>query len=579
MKFIRPLTFALLILGSLGQIGCATVTSSTPAQTTQPSSAIHATSLSPNAVTAGQTGFVLTVKGANFERSSVVLWNGSPRATSFVSADELTAQIVAADVASASTASVAVMNSTTQVQSNALQLTVNGQVQITSSQLPGGVVGASYDAPIAASGGASPLHWSVADGSLPPGITMDSSTGTLTGSAAATGNFTFTAWVTDALNSSSKASLTVAITATAGSAGSAGSESYMPPGYYGPGLGADGLANTTLGPNGNAVSYRIRARHSGVLENVHVYLISDRKGYAAGNGGTIQVTLHADDGTAAHNPSLKVLATYVMSNVPSLPSPARYFYVFKFPLAPTLTAGDLYHFVFKNIGPSPTVNYLSVDDLYQAVPTTPEQPTMNDMDCAVLLSEAGSAWTLRRGYTPIYELDFSNGVTEGIGYIEGWIGSPEYISGTKAVRETFTISGSSVTVASVAVRVARVSGSSPLTVRLEHANGALIEEISIPATQIAESNATAPHYAWMKAAFSSAQTLVAGQTYHLDLEASAPTEYMAFPIRKGLSYGFHSTTYFPDGRAEFTQNGSWVGWTQWGATNRTDGDLQFYFVP
>ena len=573
MKLLRPLLFACLTLGTLGQIGCASVAGSTPAQTTQPSPSIQTTSLSPNAVTAGQAGFVLTVKGANFERSSVVLWNGAPRATSFVSANELTAQIAAADIAAPSTASVAVMNSATQAQSNAVPLNVHGQVQITSSQLPGGVVGASYAAPVAASGGAAPLHWSVAEGSLPPGIAMDSSTGALSGSATAAGNFTFTAWVTDALNSSAKASLTVAVTTTAAS------ESYMPSGYYGPGLGADGLANTTLGPNGNTVSYRIRARHSGVLETVHLYLISDRKGYAAGNGGTIQVTLHTDDGTAAHNPSSNVLATYVMSNVPSLPSPARYFYVFKFPSTPTLSAGDLYHFVFRNIGASPTVNFLSVDDLYQAVPATPEQPTMNDMDCAVLLSQAGSAWALRRGYTPIYELDFSNVVTEGIGYIEGWIGAPQYISGTKAVRETFTISGSSVTAASIAVRVARVSGTSPLKLRLEHSSGGLMDEISIPATQIAESNATAPQYAWMKAAFSSAQTLVAGQTYHLDWEASAPTEYMAFPIQKGLSYGFDSTTYFPDGYAEFIQNGSWVGWTQWGATNRTDGDLQFYFVP
>ena len=350
-------------------------------------------------------------------------------------------------------------------------------------------------------------------------------------------------------------------------------------GFYGPALAADGLANTTLGPGGNIVSYRIRARHTGVVDQIRIYLIPDHSGYAAGNGGTIEVTLHPDDGAATHNPGSTVLATYVIRNVLSLPSPDRYFYVVKFASPPTLTAGDLYHLVFRNIDSNPSVNYLSVDDLYEVTPTTPVQPTMNDMDAAVLLGDSGNSWAPRRGYTPIYELDFSNGTTEGVGYIEGWIGAPQFISGANAVRETFTVAGSPVTVSSVAVRVARVSGAGPLQLRLENADGSVIEEVAVPATQVRESNATNPYYGWMKATFSSALTLFHGQTYHLDLEAASSSEYMAFPIRKGGQYGFDTNTYFPDGHAEFTQNGSWVGWTQWGATNRTDGELQFYFAP
>jgi hypothetical protein len=72
--------------------------------------------------------------------------------------------------------------------------------------------------------------------------------------------------------------------------------------------------------------------------------------------------------------------------------------------------------------------------------------------------------------------------------------------------------------------------------------------------------------------------LVAGQSYHLQFRTASTSSYQAFPIRKGLAYGFQNTTYFPDGYAQFNQNGSWVGWTQWGVANRTDGDLQFYFA-
>jgi hypothetical protein len=46
-----------------------------------------------------------------------------------------------------------------------------------------------------------------------------------------------------------------------------------------------------------------------------------------------------------------------------------------------------------------------------------------------------------------------------------------------------------------------------------------------------------------------------------------------------MHYGYKNTTFFSDGYAQFKEAGHWVGWTQWGVTNRTDGDLQFYFGP
>ncbi len=65
--------------------------------------------LSPNSVTAGAAGFTLTVTGTNYVNgSSVVRINGADRATTFVSATELTVQIQTAEVASAGSLSVAV---------------------------------------------------------------------------------------------------------------------------------------------------------------------------------------------------------------------------------------------------------------------------------------------------------------------------------------------------------------------------------------------------------------------------------------------------------------------------------------
>jgi hypothetical protein len=345
--------------------------------------------------------------------------------------------------------------------------------------------------------------------------------------------------------------------------------------FYGPGIGSDGLANTTLGPFGNMVSYRIRAKHSGILEGFLIYLIPDHADYAGGTGGTIHVTLNTDDGTSEHNPSSTVLASSRITDVLSLPFMPRHFYSVTFSASPAIASGQLYHLVFKNEDADPTLNFLSVDNLYQAVPVTPSQPTISNVDQAVLLSNDGRTWGTRTGYTPIYELHLTDGIREGVGYIGGWVGAPRPVSGKNAVREMFTVTGSEVKVTSAAIRLARVSGIDPLVVRLEDADGALIERGEIPAGDIPQTSEANP--VWAKFAFAATHTLLPGHTYYLDFEATSTSTYEVFPIQKGGAYGFDDATYFKDGHAEFIESGSWAGWTQWGVANRTDGDLQFYF--
>src|SRR5579872_6899534 len=65
--------------------------------------------LVPDSTAPGGGGFTMTVNGTGFVSSSVVNWNGSPRATTFVNSSQLTAAILAADVASVGTASVTVV--------------------------------------------------------------------------------------------------------------------------------------------------------------------------------------------------------------------------------------------------------------------------------------------------------------------------------------------------------------------------------------------------------------------------------------------------------------------------------------
>ena len=93
------------------------------------------TSLSPTSKVAGDAAFTLTVNGTNFVAGSVVKWNGSNRTTHYTSATQLTADITAADIATAGTVPVTVFN-TGAAESNPQTFTVNNPVPTTTSLSP-----------------------------------------------------------------------------------------------------------------------------------------------------------------------------------------------------------------------------------------------------------------------------------------------------------------------------------------------------------------------------------------------------------------------------------------------------------
>ena len=89
------------------------------------------TGLSPSSATAGGSAFTLTVTGSNFVNGAKVRWNGSDRATTFVSATQLQASITAADVSAAGTVPVTVLNPDGGV-SNTVNFTVSAPPSVAS---------------------------------------------------------------------------------------------------------------------------------------------------------------------------------------------------------------------------------------------------------------------------------------------------------------------------------------------------------------------------------------------------------------------------------------------------------------
>ncbi|HMD70734.1 MAG TPA: putative Ig domain-containing protein [Bryobacteraceae bacterium] len=83
-----------------------------------------------------------------------------------------------------------------QTATKSLTITVAAVLSIATATLPNGTVGAAYNQTLAATGGSGTLTWSISTGALPTGITLSSSTGSLSGSPSAPGAFTFTVSVT-----------------------------------------------------------------------------------------------------------------------------------------------------------------------------------------------------------------------------------------------------------------------------------------------------------------------------------------------------------------------------------------------
>lgn len=363
-------------------------------------------------------------------------------------------------------------------------------------------------------------------------------------------------------------------------------------GFYGSEVQFDALNNAQVAEAD--VDYRFRAAASGAVNSFLWYGAFGKNrdrfscdGYGCGTGGTIEICIYPDDNTPDHlwaGAPLACVTDSDLRNGTALRSET-------FPAPPVLTAGTLYHLHWHNNHPNPAKNFVSVDNIFVWHPTTPRQPTIPDTDLAVLIGNKSSdpqkhvPIRVIATDSPIFQLQFANGAVQGQGYMEPWVEAPVDISGAAKVRETFVVSGSDRVVTSVSVRVNRASGNSPLTVTLASNSGKVIEQGVIsastfpPGALVGATSAATP--AWGSYVFALPYTLKVGESYQLALSAPGDTRYQTYGIRKGTLYSYKAPTFFGDGYGQVSaDNGAtWTGFTQAGGTsNRTDADIQFYFV-
>ena len=111
------------------------------------------------------------------------------------------------------TVQVADSSSPQQVATRALSILIRTDALIiTTTSLPDGQVGVAYSQFVSATNGQPPFFWSISAPALPTGLSIDTNTGEIGGLPTTEGTFNFTVQVTDDLNDTATAALSIDIT-------------------------------------------------------------------------------------------------------------------------------------------------------------------------------------------------------------------------------------------------------------------------------------------------------------------------------------------------------------------------------
>ena len=118
-----------------------------------------------------------------------------------------------ASVTSAFTATVTATSITDPTKAAALQIKVNPLPTVNTTSIPAATAGAAYSATLSESGGISPYTWTITSGTLPAGVSLNSTTGAIAGTPAGVSSGSVTFHVADAAGMSASQAITFTVNA------------------------------------------------------------------------------------------------------------------------------------------------------------------------------------------------------------------------------------------------------------------------------------------------------------------------------------------------------------------------------
>src|SRR6266566_1395518 len=193
-QLLGPLSLALVLAAF--NIGCAGVTSSKSTNTATGALQINTPAL-PNAITQTAYSGVLSATGGTTPYTWGITYGSLPPGLNLSSSSgAITGTPTTAGTftftAQAKDSSPAPQTATASASVLTVEL-----LQITTTSLPDPQVQTSYSATLTASGGMLPYVWSISSGNLPLGLSLDGSSGVISGVPTSTGSYAFTVEVSD----------------------------------------------------------------------------------------------------------------------------------------------------------------------------------------------------------------------------------------------------------------------------------------------------------------------------------------------------------------------------------------------
>ena len=146
-----------------------------------------------------------------------------------------------------------------------LYTTTPSGLTITTTSLPSGTIGIAYSQTLQAVGGTTPYTWSLSSGTLPAGLSLNASTGAITGTPTTAGTSNFTVMVTD--NDTNTATKPLSITIGSGNKLiGIYDPDFIAPGYSGYSANFFTLCRFQAEQTGNVVNLKLMAFRSGAVK-------------------------------------------------------------------------------------------------------------------------------------------------------------------------------------------------------------------------------------------------------------------------------------------------------------------------